>query len=306
MDAEQESGTSNALVYSDKNWNADQWQGGFIEITSATGAGQVRTISGNTSNSITVSPNWTTPPASDSQYQVFERSAYRAMFFKGSEDYGVATSGSSTTLVDTSKSWAVNAWQGGGLAIVDGSGAEPSWYSIVNNDSHTITVHSPFGTTPDDTSRYVIVKELLWDREVPPRVMSQIVRLFPQIHGGYQQVCQSSIDTVSSTLSAQLDLVQESYIKIPAMFRRRGLAGKADALMPNMVNSLIANGKIVIPKPFGPVDGGADVFETEMSARIPGDGEVFVDDWDDYHRDYGEIHCGTNVRRSMPMLWWWY
>jgi len=31
----------------------------------------------------------------------------------------------------------------------------------------------------------------------------------------------------------------------------------------------------------------------------------FIDDWNEYHCYYGEIHCGTNVKRTPPTVNWW-
>ena len=31
---------------------------------------------------------------------------------------------------------------------------------------------------------------------------------------------------------------------------------------------------------------------------------VFLDDWYDYHLMLGEVHCGTNVKRTAPRTWW--
>ena len=30
----------------------------------------------------------------------------------------------------------------------------------------------------------------------------------------------------------------------------------------------------------------------------------FVDDWDVYHLGLGEVHCGSNVRRTPTVGWW--
>ena len=31
----------------------------------------------------------------------------------------------------------------------------------------------------------------------------------------------------------------------------------------------------------------------------------YVDDWDTYHLMQGEVHCGSNTRRSPPNVTWW-
>ena len=81
-----------------------------------------------------------------------------------------------------------------------------------------------------------------------------------------------------------------------------------------MVNCLVfgppAN-KLIMPKPFGPKDKtGKDAFaeNTQNTLRSKcGLSVSFVDDWIPYHILMGEIHCGTNVKRSPPGFFsdWW-
>ena len=75
-----------------------------------------------------------------------------------------------------------------------------------------------------------------------------------------------------------------------------------------MVNALVDGPKVVMAKPFGPRDGGTDLFESDVQAKFAGIGltGLFLDDWNTYHRMEGEIHCGTNGKRSPPanVKWW--
>jgi len=65
------SATSNTLTDSTKNWGTDIWKDMYIEITGGTGAGQIRRISGNTSDTITVTENWSETPDETSTYRIF-------------------------------------------------------------------------------------------------------------------------------------------------------------------------------------------------------------------------------------------
>lgn len=68
---------------------------------------------------------------------------------------------------------------------------------------------------------------------------------------------------------------------------------------------LVVNGKVIAPKPFGPKNAsGQDAFEAIMMDRI-GNNVSFIDDWSTYHLAYGEVHCGTNVKRTPPAVNWW-
>ena len=64
------SGTGTTLVQTGKTWQASQWINSQLRITAGTGAGQIRTISANTADTLTVSLGWTTNPDATSQYAI--------------------------------------------------------------------------------------------------------------------------------------------------------------------------------------------------------------------------------------------
>ena len=69
-------------------------------------------------------------------------------------DRGTATSGTTTTLVDTTKSWTTNQWAGYYVRVFTGTG-EGQLRPIVSNTNTTLTWSSA-GTAPDTTTRYFI------------------------------------------------------------------------------------------------------------------------------------------------------
>ena len=64
------SATSTTLTDATKSWPADQWKDYIVEIVSGTGSGQIRKITGNTSDTLTVDPAWTVTPDETSQYAI--------------------------------------------------------------------------------------------------------------------------------------------------------------------------------------------------------------------------------------------
>jgi len=80
------------------------------------------------------------------------------LVFTGSLDltrgYGIATGGSTTTLIDATKSWPTNFWAGARVRILAGTntGAE---YAITANTTNTLTF--ALATAPDTTSVYSII-----------------------------------------------------------------------------------------------------------------------------------------------------
>jgi hypothetical protein len=63
-------GGTSSLTNNPKTWAVNQWTNYQIRITAGTGAGQIRTITSNTSNAINISGTWTTAPDATSQYSI--------------------------------------------------------------------------------------------------------------------------------------------------------------------------------------------------------------------------------------------
>ena len=63
-------GAGATLTDTTKSWSDMQWMGWTVSIVGGTGVGQSRTITANTSNSLTVSPNWATNPNATSVYVI--------------------------------------------------------------------------------------------------------------------------------------------------------------------------------------------------------------------------------------------
>lgn len=123
-------------------WSVNQWTGYWVFIYSGTGDGQIRQISSNTSTTLTWSSAGTAPDTT---------SRYFIIGF----DAGTATSGTSTTITDSTKSWAVNRWSNYSVRILAGTGAGQE-RPIASNTSTAITIVGTWTTTPDSTSVYAI------------------------------------------------------------------------------------------------------------------------------------------------------
>lgn len=135
-------GTQSTTTLTDftKNWTTNQWAGFTVymytaAVTAASGSvtSQIFRITSNTATTLTLAATATAPLNGVSRYSICASSAI------GAADFGVATgTGSTTTLQDTSKSWAVNIWAGKRLRILTTTGG-PIEVAITSNTSNTIT-----------------------------------------------------------------------------------------------------------------------------------------------------------------------
>ncbi|KAM8927000.1 protein-arginine deiminase type-2-like [Pelodytes ibericus] len=119
----------------------------------------------------------------------------------------------------------------------------------------------------------------------------------------YAQHC---IDWNRDILKKELGLTEDDIIDIPALFRLEK-SGKALAFFPNMVNMIVLNKDLGIPKPYGPIIKETCCLEDYVLSLLkPLDFRcTFIDDVVSYHKKLGEVHCGTNVRRKPFTFKWW-
>jgi protein-arginine deiminase len=117
---------------------------------------------------------------------------------------------------------------------------------------------------------------------------------------------QGYIDWNRMVLKQELGLEEEDIIDLPALYESGKLA-KAETYLPNMVNMIVLGKHLGIAKPYGPKVQGKCQFEAYVEDVLGKLGLVchFLDDFDVYFREFGDVHCGTNVlRESFTEKWW--
>lgn len=125
-----------------------------------------------------------------------------------------------------------------------------------------------------------------------------------------QRVVQLRLDQIRATLAAGLSLAPANIIRVPALFTN---SSGAHAYLPAAVNGLVLNGKYACPEQFAPTLVPADgdfiekLIQDAAGAGFGGAGNItFVDDFNAYNVDFGNVHCGTNVKRKLytTPAWW--
>jgi hypothetical protein len=151
--------STTVLVDATKNWTVNQWQGQTVymytgAVTAANGstAGQAFRIASNTATTLTLVAVGTAPTNGVSRYAISTSTAI------GAADFGVATgTQSTTTLQDTTKTWAVNIWAGKRLRILTTTGFSAE-VNITSNTANTLTF--PAITAPTTlVTGYVILEQ---------------------------------------------------------------------------------------------------------------------------------------------------
>lgn len=121
------------------------------------------------------------------------------------------------------------------------------------------------------------------------------------------------LDPNLAIFKAELGLDDEDIILVPAVFEEsQECGGGALALIPATVNLVVADlgsgPELFLPDPFLRADvddQSTDPFIAEVTSLLPATLSLnWLDDWDWYHLAWGEVHCGSNTRRTPNRDWW--
>jgi protein-arginine deiminase len=116
----------------------------------------------------------------------------------------------------------------------------------------------------------------------------------------------AKVDSQLAIVKTQTGLTDSEIIRVP--YLHQSTFGASVAYQPGTANMLVLDDHhVVVPNPFGPIIGGKDIFKTQLENALAPFGYTvhWVDDWDLYHRNMGEVHCGTNAYRAIPSAKWW-
>lgn len=188
------------------------------------------------------------------------------------------------------------------LSFVRAPGAR-GWVMLANDARLAVSMlrsaeQAGRGSTPMFVGKY-------WDTGSPAQATIAQVLSDPDVMGASAEAAVEVAAQVTK-LKAETGLADAEIVKVP--FLHMPLDGASIAYQPGMVNGLYLGPKdFVAPAPHGPVVGGEDIFASAMTSALAplGIRVHFAEDWDDYHRAMGEVHCGTNSTRAIPETKWW-
>lgn len=151
--------STTVIVDSSKNWTVNEHVGKtvFLHIAGTAPTTQARWITANTATTLTVA-TIVAGVNGTSKYTICDSKSYGSdeMYKQADKaNYGFATGGSTTTLVDNTKNWNTNQWAGYKMRIEGGTGFASGIITITSNTPTTLT-YTTQGFTPDATTHYEI------------------------------------------------------------------------------------------------------------------------------------------------------
>lgn len=146
--------STTSIIDVSKSWAVNEHVGKLVQFTVSTGPdslGVIRRISANTANTLSWVSAATAPTNGTSRYTIIDTKPLTTEMSVGAKlgngRSGIATSGSSTTLVDTTKNWPVNYWSNTlpsgasntprKVKIIAGTGAGNE-FAITSNTANTL------------------------------------------------------------------------------------------------------------------------------------------------------------------------
>jgi protein-arginine deiminase len=119
------------------------------------------------------------------------------------------------------------------------------------------------------------------------------------------QLAQGKIDKALAIIRDATGLTDDEIIHVPTLFESE--FGATIAWDPGTVNGIVLGNRFAAPKAHSALVEGRDSVQKAFEDALVPRGMVvdWVEDWDTYHINMGEVHCGSNVRRTPPAKPFW-
>ena len=149
------------LVDSTKAWATNEHVGRIVNISaggSFSPTNLIAWITANTATTLTLATSITAPSNGSSKYWISDAKVFGAESLyehEGKGNSGWATGGSTTTLVDSTKSWIPGQWVGYLFKVEAGTGYGSGRIAVTANSATTLTFATQ-SFTPDATTKYEI------------------------------------------------------------------------------------------------------------------------------------------------------
>ncbi len=184
------------------------------------------------------------------------------------------------------------------------------WKLVVNDPRLAVQMLQNMVSTGQGATKMFV--GLVW-----PDLVNNTNKTFPAAISAQDVLNDTEVMSESTASAAEVDaqvaiiktatgLTDAEIVKVP--YLHFTVDGASLAYQPGTVNGLYAKENTFIsPAPHGPVVGGKDIFADQLETALAPEGVTvkWLDDWDLYHTNMGEVHCATNTAREIPNVKWW-
>ena len=132
-----------------------------------------------------------------------------------------------------------------------------------------------------------------------------------------EEIQATYIEPNIARFKAEFGLSDAEIVRVPMLFEQpQGCGGSTATLMTGVVNMAVfthddqQGADLFIPDPFfrsnlnnRNEDPFIQMFESLLPSNVT---PHWVDDWEWYHLQLGEVHCGSNTKRKPVQDWWSY
>ena len=201
-------------------------------------------------------------------------------------------------------------WESGSKVVPDSSAAAPNVFESVENRPK---MGAKWISAPAAGDKFVLVEDTkMWKSpNVPPNpgyIVWPAAMTVAEVLSDAELERLNTIDIAAILAQARTAVNVDNemtFVDVPVLYmgdRTKMPSGRScEAFIPNAVNFQPSAGFLWVAKPESLLVGGVDVFEAAVKVALPT--AVYVRDWDLYHRFGGEVHCGSNVKRSIQPDW---
>lgn len=116
----------------------------------------------------------------------------------------------------------------------------------------------------------------------------------------------AEVDDQVEILKETVGITDEEMLRIPYLHWK--VYGYSVAYQPGTINGLyLDEANFAPPETHGPMIEGKDPFKEQFETEFAklSINVHWIEDWDLYHALLGEVHCGTNATRAIPVVKWW-
>jgi len=189
------------------------------------------------------------------------------------------------------------------IAFLAADGLDRGWTIGINNAATAWAKFEEFQADGLGATPMFVGKD--WDPGDPAEITIDEVLADPDLASANQWAI-TEVEGQLETLQAATGVPDEELVEFP--FIHYDLYGYSVAYQPGFVNGIhIDRSNYAPPKGHGIVIDGGYFFQEWVTENLAAVGLTthYLEDWDLYHRLLGEVHCGSNATREIPVQTWW-